>query len=81
MRWCDPLGSDLRSAADESCCRRRRIRGATFLFVPLGLFYASRKGALAMSLFLVGVPVALSVMGVLLLHLFVILLRFWIIAR
>jgi hypothetical protein len=37
----------------------------TFLFGPLGLFYATKKGALAMLLFLVGVPVALSAMGVL----------------
>src|SRR5882724_10233760 len=37
----------------------------TFLFGPLGLFYATRKGALAMLLFLVGVPVAFSVIGVL----------------
>jgi len=37
----------------------------TFLFGPLGLFYASRKAALAMLLFLVGVPVLLSVIGVL----------------
>jgi hypothetical protein len=35
------------------------------LFGPLGLFYTSGKGALAMLLFLVGVPVGLSVIGVL----------------
>jgi hypothetical protein len=35
-----------------------------FLFGPLGLFYATKKGALGMLLFLVGVPVALSAMGV-----------------
>jgi len=37
----------------------------TFLFGPLGLFYATKKGALAMLLFLVGVPVGLSAMGAL----------------
>jgi len=37
----------------------------TFLLGPLGLFYATKKGALAMLLFLVGVPVALSAAGLL----------------
>src|SRR5258708_17641711 len=37
----------------------------TFLFGPLGLFYATKRGALAMLLFLVGVPVALSAAGAL----------------
>jgi hypothetical protein len=37
----------------------------TFFFGPLGLFYATKKGALAMLLFLVGVPVVLSNIGVL----------------
>jgi hypothetical protein len=37
----------------------------TFLFGPLGLFYATKKGALAMLFLLVAVPVALGVVGVL----------------
>jgi hypothetical protein len=37
----------------------------TFLFGPLGLFYATKKGALAMLFLLVAVPVALGVAGVL----------------
>jgi len=35
----------------------------TFLFGPLGLFYSTKKGALAMLVFLVGVPVGLSAIG------------------
>ncbi len=37
----------------------------TVLLGPLGLFYATKKGALAMLFFLVAVPVALSSAGVL----------------
>jgi hypothetical protein len=37
----------------------------TLLFGPLGLFYATKKGALAMLLLLVGVPVGLSLAGLL----------------
>jgi len=37
----------------------------TFFFGPLGLFYATKKGALIMLLLLVGVPVTLSVAGIL----------------
>ena len=35
----------------------------SFLFGPLGLFYATKKGALVMLLLLVGVPVGLGVLG------------------
>jgi hypothetical protein len=37
----------------------------TFLFGPLGLFYATKRGALAMLVFLVGIPVSLSAIGIL----------------
>ena len=37
----------------------------TFLFGPLGLFYATKKGALVMLVLLVGVPVVLGAVGVL----------------
>lgn len=37
----------------------------TFLFGPLGLFYATKKGALTMLLLLVAVPVVLGMVGVL----------------
>lgn len=39
--------------------------GLTFFFGPLGLLYATKKGGLAMLFFLVAVPVALGVVGVL----------------
>ena len=35
----------------------------TLLFGPLGLFYASKKGALLVLLFLIGFPVTLSFLG------------------
>jgi hypothetical protein len=37
----------------------------TFLFGPLGLFYASKKGALLVLFILIGLPVTLGVLGVL----------------
>ena len=37
----------------------------TFLFGPLGLFYATKKGGMAMLFLLVGVPVTLGMIGVL----------------